>query len=364
VAPQPGSSSGQTPYQLPGSPWQAIQVVGLGVGNYKKVRLVARGRQGSVWQVVSQDGTHYAQKDISLKGKLWHVDFPKRLRDADREVRALKGLAWASCVIVPIIDCWIQNDFEQACIVMEWLPRNLNQVLQQLRTEKRGRVSPVDACSWLAHISLGVAAIHQEGFIHRDLKTANILLDEQRQRCKIADLGVSRPLHRREDKQSPDNDVAEEASQVSVRSERTKLSMATSVEPQSILSGYTVRPGTNAYTSPEALRSSAYGTSSDVFSMGCVLLEMLTLEMPPELESGEVESTVPARARELLGATVFGSQCCLDPEAELKSLCLWMLSPRAEDRLSARDVANRPLLRKHVERLAQDCPRMQSLLRS
>lgn len=343
------------PHTLPGSPWQAIQAVGLGVGNYKKVRMIGRGGQGSVWQVISQDGIQYAQKDISLKGVLWHVDFPKRLRDADREVRALKGLAWASCVIVPIIDCWIQNDFEQACIVMEWLPLNLNEVLKQQRKEKRGGVPLADACNWLAHIAVGVAAIHWAGFIHRDLKTANILLDEQKKHCKIADLGVSRPLHR---KQTQSQEADDLASQVSVRSEKTKLSMATSVEPQSILSGYTVRPGTNAYTSPEALQSSDYGSLSDVFSLGCVLLEVLTLEMPPELQFGEVESSVPARARELLAPVSIGG----DTEAELRALCLRMLSPRADDRPSAQEVATRPLLRKHVEKLVQECAKLRSVL--
>jgi len=333
--------------------------VGLGVGSYKKVRIVGRGGQGAVWQVVAADGTHYAQKDISLKGVLWHVDFPKRLRDADREVRALRGLSWASCVIVPIIDCWIQNDFEQACIVMEWLPLNLNEVLKKRRSEKRGSVPLTDTCRWLAHIAVGVAAVHSADFLHRDLKTANILLDEALERCKIADLGVSRPLHR--GKSTPvHEDGGEEASQVSVRSEKTKLSMATSVEPQSILSGYTMRPGTNAYTSPEALEGTNYGCSSDIFSLGCVLLEMLTLEMPPELPVGETDCIVPARARELLAPT--GVPSGHGMRADLERLCLHMLEGKADDRPSAKEVACLPCLRPNVEAIGRQCPRIRSIL--
>lgn len=349
---------GQKP-TIEGSPWQAIQAVGLGVGNYKKVRMISRGGQGVVWQVFSQDGTVYAQKDISLKGVLWHVDFPKRLRDADREVRALKGLAWASPVIVPIIDCWITNDFEQACIVMEWLPRNMNEVLRQRRTEKRGPVPLKDSMHWFAHIAVGVAAIHSAGFIHRDLKTANILLDEHLQQCKIADLGVSRPLHRRQlDAEHGADDMA---SQVSAKSEKTKLSMATSVgPPRSILSGYTMRPGTNAYTSPEALESTNYGSLSDIFSLGCVLLEMLTLEMPPELSYGSTESTVPNRARELFQLPV-GASAPPKERKELEDLCLWMLSPDAEERPCAKEVSMRPFMRPYVEPLMQ-CSRLRSML--
>mmetsp|Transcript_76339 Transcript_76339/g.223844 ORF Transcript_76339/g.223844 Transcript_76339/m.223844 type:complete len:630 (+) Transcript_76339:57-1946(+) len=352
-----GANPGAAQYQMPGSAWQAIRAVGLGVGSYKKVRMIARGGQGSVWQVVSQDGVQYAEKDIFLKGVLWHVDFPKRLRDADREVRALKGLAFASAVIIPIIDCWIQNDFEQACIVMEWLPLNLNQVLKKQRLQE-APVPTADACNWLAGLSLGVAAIHSAGFIHRDLKTANILLDEQKQRCKIADLGVSRPLHRRE-KGSPDMEAEEMASQVSVQSEKTKLSMATSVQSESILSGYTARPGTNAYTSPEALEGSDYDTSSDIFSLGCILFEVLTLEMPPELELGDIESTVPVIARKLLGAPRPDDN---DPGAALAALCLRMLSQQASDRPSAQKVASHPILRRPAEKLMQECPRLRSVL--
>lgn len=347
----------ETLYQLPGTAWQAIQAVGIGVGNYKKVRMIARGGQGSIWQVISQDGIKYAEKDIFLKGRLWHVDFPKRLKDADREVRALKGLSWASCVIVPIIDCWIQNDFEQACIVMEWLPSNMDQVLKQYRRDKE-KVPLLTAIDWLGSLAVGVAAIHWAGFIHRDLKAANILLDENRQRCKIADLGVSRPLHRTNSSTSP-NEREELSSQLSVRSEKTKLSMATSVEPGSILSGYTARPGTNAYTSPEALEGSAYGTSSDIFSLGCVVLEVLTLEDAPDVSVGCVESAMPMMALRLLGPPRPRDE---SPERKIADLCLRMLNSSASERPSAQMVATHPLLRRHVEKLMQECSRLRAVL--
>mmetsp|Transcript_107946 Transcript_107946/g.271519 ORF Transcript_107946/g.271519 Transcript_107946/m.271519 type:complete len:636 (-) Transcript_107946:127-2034(-) len=187
---------------FPGIPLQSIPAVGLGVGSYTKVRVVGRGTQGQVWQVTSQDGTCYALKEIALKGVLWHRDFPKRLRDADREVRALKGLAWAACVVVPIVDCWIQKDFEMSCIVMEWNPKNLDAVLKKLILDKTGPVPLSKVCNWLSRLCAGLGAIHAAGFIHRDLKPSNILLDESLQQCKITDLGVSRALHRQAPKES------------------------------------------------------------------------------------------------------------------------------------------------------------------
>jgi len=316
-----------------------------------------------VWQVLSEAGIEYAQKDISLKGVLWHVDFPKRLKDADREVRALKGLAWASRVVVPIVDCWITNDFEQACIVMEWLPKNMNEVLKQRRKEKSGPVPATSACRWLTHIAVGIAAIHSEGFIHRDIKTANILVNEQSDVCKIADLGVSRPLHRRHREQLDGDDSA---SQISMMSQKTKASKASasSIGPAvSILSGYTARPGTNAYSSPEALVSGDYDVSADVFSIGCVLLEMLTLEMPPELSHGSMESMVPLLAREKLPShrPPPGSSSSARTIMDLHEICHSMLNQKAALRPSAKQVALRPFLKDSLNILLE-CPKLRNLL--
>lgn len=345
---------------IPGSHWKAIPAVGLGVGTYKKVRMINRGGQGCVWQVLSEAGTEYAQKDISLKGVLWHVDFPKRLRDADREVRALKGLAWASKVIVPIVDCWITNDFEQACIVMEWIPKNMNEVLKQRRKDNSGPVPATSACRWLTHIAVGIAAIHSEGFIHRDIKTANILVNEQADICKIADLGVSRPLHRRHREQFDGDDSASHISMGSEKTKVSKLSVSSIGPAVSILSGYTERPGTNAYSSPEALVSGDYNVSADIFSIGCVLLEMLTLEMPPELSHGSTESVVPILARKMLDAhgPPSGTRTTT---AELHEICHAMLNPKAALRPSAKEVALRPFLRDSLNMLL-DCPRIRQLL--
>lgn len=352
----------------PGIPLQSIQAVGLGVGSYTKVRVVGKGAQGQVWQVTSQDGTTYAQKEIALKGQLWHRDFPKRLRDADREVRALKGLAWASCVVVPIVDCWIQKDFEQSCIVMEWLPKTLDGVLKKRVAEGSGPVPLPTACNWLARLAAGLGAIHAAGFIHRDLKPSNILLDESLQQCKITDLGVSRALHRQGPKLEASERQKEHGSGSSAvsgtaRSEapEEKYSML-SENVGSVLSGYTVRPGTIAYTSPEARETSHYGCEADIFSLAVVLLEVLTLEMPPEPGLGEATdgSAMLKRTKKMLADLPSGA----DPSlwAELRRLCIWMSQSRPEDRPSARELCMARILLPTIEQLVQHCPKLRVVL--
>jgi len=339
----------------PGIPLNSISAVGLGVGSYTKVRVVGRGTQGQVWQVTSQDGTTYAQKEIGLKGVLWHRDFPKRLRDADREVRALKDLAWASCVVVPIVDCWIAKDFEMSCIVMEWMPKNLDAVLKKSRSDMVTSVPSPVVCNWLARLVAGLGAIHAAGFIHRDLKPSNILLDESLQQCKITDLGVSRALHR-EREERPDN-KSTVGSAVSQAQETT-----ISEQMGSILSGYTVRPGTIAYSSPEANETCHYGSSADVYSLGMVATEMLSLQTPAEPALGEVPPANFAmeHAKKVLAEVPQG----FDPStwAELKKLCIWMLKPRAEDRPTPKELAGNRCLLHYIETVCKECPRLRVLL--
>jgi len=138
---------------------------------------------------------------------------------------------------VPIVCCWMTHDFEQACVVMEWLPTNMSQVLKQRRKDKSGPVPVTNACQWLTHIVVGMVAIHSEEFILRDLMTSNILVNEPVDVCKIADLGVSRPLHCMHRERLDGDDSA---SQVSMESQKTKVSKVS----RSSISGYSERPGT------------------------------------------------------------------------------------------------------------------------
>merc|ERR1719487_2510774 len=48
-------------------------------------------------------------------------------------------------------------------------------------------------------------------------------------------------------------------------------------ETASQVSGYTMAQGTQSYLSPEAMAGRNYDCATDIFSLGCVLLELLTL---------------------------------------------------------------------------------------
>ena len=93
-------------------------------------------------------------------------------------------------------------------------------------------------------LCLGLEAAHEEGIVHRDLKPSNILLDEKGHVC-IADFGLAQPL------QGPH--AVNAASEVS---------------------------GTPLYMSPEQVEGKEIGEASDLFSLGLILYEMATGEVP------------------------------------------------------------------------------------
>ncbi|KAJ8539586.1 hypothetical protein K7X08_013838 [Anisodus acutangulus] len=92
-------------------------------------------------------------------------------------------------------------------------------------------------------VSKGMSYLHQNKIIHRDLKTANLLMDEN-QVVKVADFGVAR------------------------------------VEVQSGV--MTAETGTYRWMAPEVIGHRPYDRKADVFSFGIVLWELLTEKLPYE----------------------------------------------------------------------------------
>jgi serine/threonine protein kinase/beta-lactam-binding protein with PASTA domain len=151
-------------------------------------------------------------------------------------------------------------------IAMEYVP---GRTLRDLLSE-RGRLSPREALDIMTGVLTGLAAAHQAGFAHRDVKPENVLLSSSGE-VKVADFGLAR-------------------------------SVAGAVQTKG---GMII--GTAGYLAPEQVSGGASDARTDVYAAGIMLFELLTGTQPHIGESPlavaykHVNEVVPAPSSVLPG---------------------------------------------------------------
>ena len=170
---------------------------------------------------------------------------PARLERFENEARAVARLSHPN--IMTIHD--FGTDAGVTFAVMELLEG------ESLRRRlERGPLPVRKAIDIASQIADGLSAAHHGGVVHRDIKPENVFLTSGGQ-VKILDFGIA---HLRDD---------------------VSGSHRTTVTGDAITDDVPAA-GTLAYMSPEQLRGQRVGPASDIFSLGCVLYEMLTETRP------------------------------------------------------------------------------------
>jgi serine/threonine-protein kinase len=163
-----------------------------------------------------------------------------------REARLLASLNHAN--IGAIYDI-IEQGEDAGYLILEYVPG-------ETLTERTAR-EPLKLEETLAigqQIAEAVAAAHEKGVVHRDLKPGNIKITPGG-RIKVLDFGLAKASA----SQDRDGDI-------------------TTTEPGRVL-------GTPAYMSPEQARGKATDHRTDIWSFGCIMFQMLTGRLPFEGET-------------------------------------------------------------------------------
>ncbi|EMY35130.1 serine/threonine protein kinase [Arthrobacter crystallopoietes BAB-32] len=223
--------------------------VSLG-GRYRLQGLIGRGGSAAVYRALDE----VLDRQVAVKVFRPDVSDDDELRRQQAEIHLLATFNHPG--LIAVFDAGREeNSLGEACafVVMELAPGS--DLRQRLRA---GALPAAEVAVIGCQLAGALHYVHQRGVIHRDLKPANIMLgfnvETGEARAKLTDFGIARVI------------------------EGTRLTAT----------GKTV--GTATYLSPEQAKGEALSTSSDIYSLGLVLLECLTGHV--EFPGSPVESAV------------------------------------------------------------------------
>eukprot|EP00211_Chloroparvula_japonica_P016886 CAMPEP_0119136484 /NCGR_PEP_ID=MMETSP1310-20130426/21507_1 /TAXON_ID=464262 /ORGANISM="Genus nov. species nov., Strain RCC2339" /LENGTH=284 /DNA_ID=CAMNT_0007127473 /DNA_START=36 /DNA_END=887 /DNA_ORIENTATION=+ len=154
-----------------------------------------------------------------------------------REIAALKNMRHPN--IVQFMGCSLHNG--GVYIVTEFVEGG------NLWSRLKDRTKPMPWSTRIKYsldVCQAIFYLHKRGFVHRDLKSKNLLFDMQSNRLKLCDFGFARTSGRGDDK-------------------------------------YMTKTGTGLWMAPEVVLDMPYSEKADIFSFGIIILEVITRKKPP-----------------------------------------------------------------------------------
>jgi len=201
-------------------------------GRYRLKAKLGSGGMSTVY--LARDET----LDRPVAAKVMHLHMSEQADQLERfrrEARAVAKLSHPN--VVAVIDAG--EDHGHPYIVFEYVEgENLKQRIKRL-----GPLDPQEALAYAIEVARGLSVAHARKLVHRDIKPQNVLIDAEG-RAKVTDFGIARQLE-----------------QHGVTDTGRVL-------------------GTTDYVSPEQAMGQGVDPRSDIYSLGVVLYEMLTAEVP------------------------------------------------------------------------------------
>lgn len=266
---------------------------------YEPVQAVGRGAYGNVYLYRRL----FDNKQVVIKQIPMESITTEECELTKNEVKVLAMLHHPN--IIEYYENFLENN--TMMIVMEYAPGG--NLYDYLRCRGEGNLlQEEDVLHLFCQLVVGIKHIHECSILHRDIKSHNILLDRSHRIVKIGDFGISKIL--------------------------SSKSKAHSVV------------GTPCYLSPELCQEKPYNKKSDIWALGCVLYEMLTLRRA--FEAG----TLPA----LIMKIMRGIFVPIHPQysAEMRSLVHLLLHVDPAQRPNIHEVISHPLVFPTIFKLHAD----------
>ncbi|KAG2439901.1 hypothetical protein HYH02_010531 [Chlamydomonas schloesseri] len=260
--------------------------------NYTVLKKLGTGTYGSAYLVTlkSNPVAQFVLKKVKVEDQGNGIS-------ADGEVKVLRQLSHP--LVLSYVDHFLYKG--HLCIVTEYC--DAGDLYQLLRARKTALPEP-QLLDLFAQVLLAIQHVHGKNILHRDLKTQNIFLTSGGS-IRLGDFGISRPLN-------------------------GTLDLASTII------------GTPYYMSPEVMSSMPYDFKSDMWSLGCVLYEMMSLKHA--FDAADMSSLVMKILRgEHLPIPQGFSQ-------ELKDLVRQLLCKNPKMRPSAEQIMKMPFMKDYVAR--------------
>ncbi|KAL9045930.1 MAG: hypothetical protein Q9214_001115 [Letrouitia sp. 1 TL-2023] len=274
--------------------------------SYSKQKKIGQGASGSVYvaRILDEPVSQVAARiQKQYRGRVQVAIKQMDLRNQPRkelivnEIIVMKESQHPN--IVNFLDSFLQEGNNELWVVMEYMEGGaLTDVIDNNPNITEAQISTIcnETCKGLAHL-------HSQNIIHRDIKSDNVLLDGYGH-VKITDFGFCAKLT------------------------EAKSKRATMV-------------GTPYWMAPEVVKQKEYGSKVDMWSLGIMAIEMIESE-PPYLNEE------PLKALFLIATN--GTPTLKNPEKlsrELKLFLSLCLTVAVEQRASAEEILNTEFLKKH-----------------
>uniref|UniRef100_A0A8C8I2L5 non-specific serine/threonine protein kinase n=1 Tax=Oncorhynchus tshawytscha TaxID=74940 RepID=A0A8C8I2L5_ONCTS len=238
----------------------------LGLDDFESLKVIGRGAFGEVRLVQKKDTGHiYAMKilrkaDMLAKEQVGHIR-------AERDILVQADSLWVVKMFYSF------QDKINLYLLMEFLPGGDMMTLLM----KKDTLSEEETQFYVAETVLAIDSIHQMGFIHRDIKPDNVLLDSKGH-VKLSDFGLCTGLkkaHRTEFYRNLNHSISNDFTSQYMNSKRKA---ETWKRNRRQLAFSTV--GTPDYIAPEVFMQTGYNKLCDWWSLGVIMYEML-IGYPP-----------------------------------------------------------------------------------